>query len=103
FRAIDGDLAGDVCWSVDDDNISVWTCSSGQVRWTAAFTDKVDGHRSDARLVAPDRLLVRRRSAQAVRVELRDLAGGKRLWRRELPTKSLVLVPGEDPRDRVFD
>jgi hypothetical protein len=102
YRAFDGDLAGDVCWSADEHDIRVWTCSSGQVRWRAAFTDKDDGRGADARLVAPDRLLVRRRSPQAVRVELRDLAGGKRLWRRELPAGSLVLVPGEDPRDPLF-
>nr|WP_276599712.1 PQQ-binding-like beta-propeller repeat protein [Nannocystis sp. SCPEA4] len=95
YREVGGDAATDLCWSVDDDSMVAWTCSTGQVKWRAAFADKLDPFSNLARLVAPGRLLVRRRTDVALHVELRELATGKRLWRRELPPDRAAIAPGE--------
>lgn len=103
FRAFGGDVAADTCWSVDAKDMFTWTCSTGQIKWKTEFPGGDDHWGGDARLIAPGKLLVRRRSQQAVQAELRELATGKRLWRRQLPAGHVVLAPGEDPRDLVFD
>lgn len=102
FVAVDGDAGADACWSIDDNHMTVWTCTTGQILWREAYPDQ-DGHvRSRADLVAPGRLLVRRRSERHSRVELRALADGKRPWERTLAGDRIVLTPGEDPGDLAW-
>lgn len=103
FRPIDGDPASDTCWSIDQPDMYVWTCSTGQIKWRARYPEE-DGYvRTDARKLDGDRILVRRRSPRATRVELKTLAGGKRLWQRDLPADRVAITPGEDPAGLTWD
>jgi len=102
YREVGGDPASNLCWSLADGNMVAWTCSTGQIKWRAAFTDKLDPFASDARLVAPRRLLVRRRTDAALHVELRELGNGKQLWRREMAPDRAAIAPGESADVLVY-
>ncbi|WAS98461.1 outer membrane protein assembly factor BamB family protein [Nannocystis punicea] len=99
---VDGDVATDVCWSLEDTDIVAWTCSTGQHKWRAKLEGAGQRFSRDARLVAPGQLLVRRRSERGLLVELRDVVTGKQRWRRSLPPDHVALAPGEDPNVLVF-
>lgn len=96
YRRLDGDVAGDVCWSIDSTSMVAWTCSTGQIRWRARFPGEAHRTSGEAHVVAPGLLLVRRRSESELQVELRDLANGKQRWHRSLPPDRVALAPGED-------
>ncbi|MDC0719562.1 outer membrane protein assembly factor BamB family protein [Nannocystis bainbridge] len=95
YRPVGGDVATDVCWSVDEHDMVAWTCSTGHVRWRAKLAGADDSYSTDARVVAPGKLLVRRLSERTLAVELRDVTTGKQRWRRELPPDRVALAPAE--------
>lgn len=98
YRPVGGDAAGDACWSSDGDQLVVWTCSTGKLRWRAEFERPDDGYvDAEVRVLAPGRLLVERRGAARNLVEARALAGGKLLWRRALAADRRILLPGAVP------
>ncbi|WAS98868.1 hypothetical protein [Nannocystis punicea] len=102
FRPVDGDAASDTCWSLDEVEMTVWTCSTGQIRWRARWPEESAYVRTDARALG-DRVLIRRRSTSASTAELRELARGKTLWRRELAPDRVAITPGEDPAELTWD
>ncbi|WP_434415363.1 PQQ-binding-like beta-propeller repeat protein [Nannocystis pusilla] len=95
-RRIDGDIASDVCWSIDSTSMVAWTCSTGQIRWRAQFPGEAHQFSGEAHVVAPGLLLVRRHAESELQVDLRDVGTGKQRWRRTLPPDRVALAPGED-------
>lgn len=96
FTPSGGDEGRDVCWASADDELVVWTCSTGKPRWRARH-DPAEGYARERVRLVGDRLLVERRTDRRNVVEARALSTGKRLWQRVLAADRAALIDADLP------
>lgn len=93
---VGGDAGRDVCWTQADDELLVWTCSTGKLRWRAR-REPQEGHVVERTRLDGDLVIGERRSDRHVVLDARALATGKRLWQRVLAADRALLFAGERP------